>query len=79
LNREQAHALTTIVDSFVNQSTGFSLNGSPGTGKTFTCKEIYSELVARLPEDQPILCGAMTGSASANLPHGSTLHRLFRF
>ncbi|KAJ3059446.1 hypothetical protein HDU98_004537, partial [Podochytrium sp. JEL0797] len=57
----------------------FALNGKPGTGKTYTTttNTIITALKTRMP-DAKIICGAMTGSAGANLPGGLTLHRDFK-
>ena len=82
LNREQLQIADAVFDAVCNVHNNidqdvrlFFLDGSAGTGKTFTYNYLISELLGRGME---IRTAAFTGIASTLLKGGMTVHKLFR-
>jgi hypothetical protein len=76
LNREQLIVANEIVESVIEQRGQlFFLQGSAGTGKTFTVRAIIAELRQR---GQRCLICATTGIAAVQYTNGSTVHALFK-
>jgi DNA polymerase III delta prime subunit len=76
LTSEQHCVAAQIIDSVIHQTNQLMfLQGSAGTGKTFTIKALIRKLQSL--GKRCLICGT-TGIAAAQYPGGTTLHSLFR-